>query len=219
VSATTEERALASLGRSDEVIYVTAARLLREAGVRGLVVDVGCGEGRFRALLNGIATDYIGIDAVRFDALPKEVHFRPADLDRDPLPLDDRSADAVVALETIEHLENPRRFVRELARVARPGGIVLVSTPNQLSALSLLSLLVRQHYAAFHGRNYPAHVTALLPTDLVRIAVECGLEDSRLAYSLRGRVPGTGWHYPSWLPGLSPRLLSDNVFMLCRRGR
>lgn len=212
-------RALASRGRSDEAIYLRAAELMREAGVQGLVADVGCGEGRLRAALDGIASAYIGIDAIRFGGLPADVPFHLAELDRDPLPLADRSTDAVVALETIEHLENPRRFMRELARVTRPGGVVLISTPNQLSALSLLSLLVRQHFAAFHDSEYPAHLTALLPIDLLRIAAECGLERPRLFYSLRGRVPWTPWHYPAWSSRLLPRLLSDNVFMVCRKGR
>ena len=57
--------------------------------------------------------------------------------------LPDGWADVVTALEVIEHLENPRAFCRELARVAKPGGWVVVTTPNQLSLLSLLSLVVK----------------------------------------------------------------------------
>jgi 2-polyprenyl-3-methyl-5-hydroxy-6-metoxy-1,4-benzoquinol methylase len=48
----------------------------------------------------------------------------------------DDYADVVASVETIEHLENPRAFMRQLARVVKPGGVVIVSTPNQLSLLT-----------------------------------------------------------------------------------
>ena len=85
--------------------------------------------------------------------------FLRADLDGARLPLDDESVDVAAAVEVIEHLENPRAFVRELARITRPGGWVVVTTPNQLSALSLLTLLVKGRFSAFQERDYPAHRT------------------------------------------------------------
>jgi 2-polyprenyl-3-methyl-5-hydroxy-6-metoxy-1,4-benzoquinol methylase len=47
----------------------------------------------------------------------------------------------VVSIETIEHLENPRALFRELVRALRPRGLLLVTTPNQLSVLSKLSFV------------------------------------------------------------------------------
>ena len=72
--------------------------------------------------------------------------------------LPDGCADAVVAVETIEHVENPRAFVRELTRLARPGGLVVVTTPNQLSLLSLLTLVTKGQFNAFEEAPglYPA---------------------------------------------------------------
>jgi 2-polyprenyl-3-methyl-5-hydroxy-6-metoxy-1,4-benzoquinol methylase len=211
------DRARASCGRSDEHIYRRAAALLKDAGVRGVVADVGCGEGRLRAALEDVASAYVGIDAVRFPALPSGVAFHAADLDREPLPLAEESVDAAVALETVEHLENPRRLLRELTRVTRRGGTLLVSTPNQSSASNVLSLLVRARFVAFQDADYPAHLTALLPIDLLRIARECRLRDPRVVYSGRGRIPWTSTHYPAWLSRLWPRLFSDHVFLIARR--
>ena len=84
--------------------------------------------------------------------------------------LADQFADVVAAVEVVEHLENPRAFCRELARIVKPGGWVVVTTPNQLSLLSLLTLVVKQRFSAFQDVSYPAHITALLETDLRRIA-------------------------------------------------
>jgi hypothetical protein len=92
-----------------------------------------------------------------------------------------------------------------------------VTTPNQLSALSLLTLLVKGRFSAFQERDYPAHRTALLEIDLRRIAAECGLEDVEIAYSRRGRVPLTPWHYPAPIAGVLPRRLSDNLALIGRR--
>jgi 2-polyprenyl-3-methyl-5-hydroxy-6-metoxy-1,4-benzoquinol methylase len=123
----------------------------------------------------------------------------------------------VVSVETIEHLENPRAFLRELARIARPGAPVIVTTPNQLSALSLLTLVTRQRFASFQDVHYPAHRTALLEVDLRRIAAEIGLRDVVVRYTLAGRIVFTARHYPGWLARLAPRLSSDTVVLIGRR--
>ena len=52
-------------------------------------------------------------------------------------------------METIEHLENPRAFVRKLVRLAKPGGWVVVTTPNQRSLLSLLTLMTKGKFSHF----------------------------------------------------------------------
>ena len=51
------------------------------------------------------------------------------------LPLKDRSCDLILALDVIEHLPDPRTAIAETARVLRPGGAVLIKTPNPLGAV------------------------------------------------------------------------------------
>ena len=211
------ERARQSRGVSDDAIHRVVARALREHGVRGEVADVGAGEGRFRDIASDLCSSYVAVDVLRHHRLAPEVRFVRADLDREAIPLPDASVDAVVAIETIEHLENPRAFVRELARVVRRGGWVAVTTPNQLSLLSLASLILKGQFVAFQDGSYPAHRTALLEADLRRIAAECGLEQVDVRYTGRGRVPLTAVHYPAALAQLAPRMFSDNVILLGRR--
>jgi hypothetical protein len=93
-----------------------------------------------------------------------------------------------------------------------------VTTPNQLSVLSLLTLITRQQFAAFQANAYPAHRTALLEIDLRRIAEECGLREVEIRYTAHGRMPLSSRHYPHALARRLPRLLSDNV-ALCARVR
>ncbi len=122
-----------------------------------------------------------------------------------------------MGVETIEHLENPRAFVRMLARLVRPGGWVVVTTPNQHSLLSLGTLALCGEHNAFRDRSYPAHLTALLEVDLRRMAAESALVDAAVAFSGRGRVPGTGRHWPRPLSARWPRAFSDNLLLVARR--
>ncbi|HIE94962.1 MAG TPA: methyltransferase domain-containing protein [Acidobacteria bacterium] len=114
------------------------------------------------------------------------------DLDHDgPLPAGAEGADVVTAVETIEHLENPRALVRQLVRLAKPGGWILLTTPNQRSVLSLVTLLLKGQFSAFQDTDYPAHITALLESDLRRIGSELGLTDAAIKYTGWGRLPLT----------------------------
>lgn len=217
VSEAVATRARLSLGRGADAIVDTALRLLVDRGASGILADIGCGTGQLWRAARSRFARCIGVDAVRYDGLPAEVDFVAADLDAGRLPIPDGTVDVAAALEVIEHLENPRAFVRELARITRPGGWIAVTTPNQLSALSLLTLVVKGRFSAFQDSEYPAHRTALLEIDLRRIAAECQLGDVVVDYTRQGRLPLTGRHYPRALATLAPRRLSDNLIVLGRR--
>jgi 2-polyprenyl-3-methyl-5-hydroxy-6-metoxy-1,4-benzoquinol methylase len=185
----------------------------------GTLLDVGCGRGELWPFVSGRFAEYHGADVVRYDGLPTAAGFHTVDLDTGRVPLPDGFADVVAAVETIEHLENPRAFARELTRLVRPDGWVVITTPNQLSLLSKLALIVKNEYPAFRGSNYPAHLTALLEIDLRRLAAECGWQDVAVRYTRQGRIPGVARHWPGWLSKLFPRSLSDNILLIGRKPR
>lgn len=178
------------------------------------VIDVGCGHGAAWAHLKGHFSQYVGVDVTRYGEFPGDETFVRCNLDSGDVPLEDATGDVVMAVETIEHLENPRAFVRELVRLTKPGGWVVVTTPNQLSLLSLLTLMTRGQFSQFGDGSYPAHITALLEIDLVRIATECGLTKIGTDYSRQGRIVFTGRHYPRVVSRLFPRACSDNLLVV-----
>jgi 2-polyprenyl-3-methyl-5-hydroxy-6-metoxy-1,4-benzoquinol methylase len=184
----------------------------------GRLVDVGCGRGGLWPFVRHRFSSYCGLDAVRYDGFPSDGVFSRVDLDAAEWPVADGSADVVTAVETIEHIENPWAFMRRLADAVRSGGWVVVTTPNQLSVLSLITLVARRRFSAFQDAHYPAHRTALLECDLERATREAGLDPVSIAYSLHGRLPLTPWHYPAALARLCPRAASDNLMIVARKG-
>jgi 2-polyprenyl-3-methyl-5-hydroxy-6-metoxy-1,4-benzoquinol methylase len=213
-----ESQARQSLGGSSRAIYEMVSNALACRRACGeLFLDVGCGTGNLFPLVRDRFHRYMGIDAIRYDGFPLQAQFTGADLNAAPWPLADECADAVVAVETIEHLENPRAFVRELTRLAKPGGWIIVTTPNQLSLLSKMTLLLKNQFNAFQEGSYPAHLTALLESDLRRIAGESGWEDVAVHYSGSGRVTMTSKRYPRFLSKAFSRAFSDNVLIMGRK--
>lgn len=192
--------------------------LAAEPPAPGTLLDIGCGTGALHASLRGLYAEYIGCDVVRYDGFDAGLRFVQADLNRAPYPVEDASADVVACVETIEHLENPRLVVRELARIVRPGGLVLITTPNVLSFLSKLTLVVKNQFQGFRQGEYPAHITSLVEEDLLHILSECGLEQLRVEYSNVGRVPRVPLVWPA-RAGFRGRAFSDNLLVCGRRPR
>jgi hypothetical protein len=97
-----------------------------------------------------------------------------------------------------------------------------VTTPNQLSLLSKLGLLTKNEFIHFQERPglYPAHISALLEIDLLRMCRENGLETTAVRYSGRGRIPFTRRDWPSPLrarEGARGRAFSDNILVAARK--
>lgn len=214
-----QRRARLSEGTSSQAIYRMVAGALASRSVHAAtLVDIGCGRGDLIEHVRPFISRYVGVDAVRYDALPQDVEFVQADADHsDGLTRLAAAADVVVAVETIEHLENPRTLVRQMSSIVRPGGWIIVTTPNQLSLLSLLSLVVKGQFSHFQDAHYPAHLTALLPVDLRRLASEVQLADVSIEYSFSGRIALTPFQYPAAIARVFPRRCSDNVMLVGRR--
>lgn len=99
------------------------------------VLDAACGTGYGSARLGAVAARVLGVD-VDADAVAYARRRYGADnvefdaMDVAALRLDDASFDVVVSFETIEHLPDRDAFLREVVRVLRPSGTLVVSTPN-----------------------------------------------------------------------------------------
>jgi SAM-dependent methyltransferase len=97
-----------------------AARAARDFGAYRLL-DAGCGEKPYEPLFASRVAEYVGLDTA------PHAH---ADLvgPIESIPAEDGSFDVVLCIQVLEHVQDPARTIRELHRVARPGGRVLLST-------------------------------------------------------------------------------------------
>jgi SAM-dependent methyltransferase len=197
-------------GSSTDPIYRLAERTICSWGLpyTSMVLDLGGGAGHFAETL----TNYFEhVHLMDFSPIihSKRIICSSGNLN-ELLPYSDATFDAVVSLEVIEHLENPRHLVREIARILKVNGRCLITTPNQISLSSKLCLLLRGQFQHFQDNSYPAHITALLPVDLKRITAEAGLAFKAIGYTDDGRIPGTNIRWQI-IPFLTGKWFSDNL--------
>jgi 2-polyprenyl-3-methyl-5-hydroxy-6-metoxy-1,4-benzoquinol methylase len=217
-------------GFTNDPVYRLAERTIIKWNLpyAATILDLGGGRGNFTKTL----MDYFHFECVHFidfaslTQSEEATYFVPliqservicktGDLN-EALPYPDATFDAVISLEVIEHLENPRHFVREIARILKVSGRCLITTPNQTSLSSKLCLLLRDQFQQFQDSCYPAHITALLPIDLQRISTEAGLAFKTISYTDDGRIPGTNKRWQV-IPFLTGKWFSDNVAIVIEK--
>lgn len=118
--------------RRHEVVYERLAGRCVDRDV----LEAGCGEGYGADLIADVARQVIGLDydesaVAHVRARYPRVDMRHGNLAA--LPLGAGSVDVVVNFQVIEHLWDQRQFVGECLRVLRPGGLLLMSTPNRVT--------------------------------------------------------------------------------------
>jgi SAM-dependent methyltransferase len=106
------------------------------ARITGLrAIDMACGEGYGSDVLAASAASVVGVDANPEAHEHARLRYRRSNLrfERDLIETFSEPADAVVFLQTIEHLQDPGAALAHFSELLSPGGVVFLSTPNVLT--------------------------------------------------------------------------------------
>jgi 2-polyprenyl-3-methyl-5-hydroxy-6-metoxy-1,4-benzoquinol methylase len=149
-------------------------------------LDLGCGDGVITAEIADFVSDVVGVDiSDRNIAVANDLRARPnvryirAAVEEPERYADGRPFDAVSAFEVLEHVYDPATFLRDAVGQLRPGGTLLLSTPNAASLTRRLKrrfrpLVRRAGYADADALIEEHHREYTLP-DLRRLVREAGL--------------------------------------------
>lgn len=165
---------------------------------RGMVLDIGCGPGKFRHLLDPSRVEYIGLDPM---PLPEVSDFPFVQGLAEYIPFKDKSFTDVVVLAALDHFRNLDRFLDEARRVLVPRGRLHVmqsvhEVRGPVSAVRVLAHKVKddleERRYGEHGRDVPKHLSEFTTRSLI----------DRLSRSFDvasvGRYSGT-WYSPTKL--------------------
>ncbi|MFL2573147.1 MAG: class I SAM-dependent methyltransferase [Flavobacteriales bacterium] len=139
------------LDPSENVIFQRHMIAYKEAAkiVNGTVLEIGCGEGYGISELAKFSNKYIGVD--KFDTFISDdlrnnydIVFHKMEIP--PLKnIEENSVDFVVTFQVIEHIQDDNYFLKEIFRVLKPGGKLLLTTPNKLMSLSRNPWHIREY--------------------------------------------------------------------------
>lgn len=159
-------------------LFRTVAMLVRPGpGVAARLLDIGCSSG---ALLRSAMTH--GFDAEGVEPAAQAAEFAKGTglkvfqgyLEEARFPAS--SFDAVTLMEVIEHLPDPSALLREVWRVLKPNGVLVVGTGN---AASWTVRLVGARWGYFQVAGHGGHISFFNPTSLGVLAQRCGFRVER----------------------------------------
>ena len=204
------------------------SRLLPKKGIKK-VLDAGAGSGWLSEMLAGRGFEVtaldIGLDSIlrarkRLKERSVPVNFTEGDVYR--IPFRSGSFDAAFASEILEHLEKPLEALSEIARVVRPGGWIIVSTPYRERIEEILCIHcnrktpVNAHLHTFDEHTLPEllKTAGFIPRRLVKF-VNRPVERVGMA-GLTGFLPYTAWRM---LDAFLCRILGRESFIAVRAER
>jgi GT2 family glycosyltransferase/SAM-dependent methyltransferase/glycosyltransferase involved in cell wall biosynthesis len=168
-----------------QVVYEHFHRYLWASELVGgrRVLDLGSGEGFGAALLSEVASHVVGVDVDERTVEHSKLNYAGPNLEFrlgtavDLTAFEDRSFDAVVAFEIIEHVREQERVLEEVARVLTDEGLLVISTPD------------RRAYSQAHSEPNPFHARELSLDEFTELL------DSRFAHTAAwGQRTITGSH-------------------------
>ncbi len=100
------------------------------------LLDVGCGRGDFLKGFKDLELDVCGLDNEKSHSqILKDIEVRYANIENESFPFESHIFDVVFSKSVIEHLFDPENFMRECYRILKPGGRIIIMTPDWISQM------------------------------------------------------------------------------------
>ena len=115
--------------------------------ISGDVLEIGTGIGYGVEILAPKCKRFITVDKFLDPSVPQVENVEQHQMVVPPIGFESGSFDFVVSFQVIEHIKDDTQFVREVARVLRPGGKFIVSTPNAPMSLTRNPWHIREYTA------------------------------------------------------------------------
>ena len=149
-------------GFEDEIARLLRM-IVRQCDPDWLVVDLGCGRASFVTPWRQFCRRLIGIDISPGIREGAWVGFKVRG-DLYQLPLQGNSVDMVIMRYVLEHLEHPPEALREAARVLRPGGKLVLLTPNRRHYVCLIARMTPHWFHRWFSARYGRFEDDVSPT-------------------------------------------------------
>ena len=172
--------------RADKGLHEQIAQTLKQKAKAGAsVLDMGAGQGALSARLHDLGFKVTAVDTNDDDYVlqDRDIEFRHVNFDHPKeleafIAANESKFDVVCGVEVIEHVENPWNYIRGLVRLVKPGGVVLITTPNTTAWLSRLHFLLSGTFLHFQADSLAhGHINPISTFELNLIMERTGLSD------------------------------------------
>ena len=145
----------------------------------GKILDLACGAGALSLRLNDIGFNVIASDIVVDNFRPiDKIPFKEANYNYNFSEQFEEKFDGITAVEIIEHIENPRHFLRQCFLLLEPKGMLILTTPNIDNPVSKAMFVRQGEFHWFTDKNYDeiGHITPISQWVLKKCAIEAGFQ-------------------------------------------
>ena len=203
------------LVKADEGLHEKIAEeILHRVPKGGIILDLGAGEGALSERLFDLGYHVVAADKDPRNFRCRSAKFTEIDFDSSSelenfVSSHEKTFDAVLGVEVIEHVKNQWQYVKQLVRMTKPGGLILITTPNTTSWLSRFIFLISGRFHQFSDGDLSyGHISPITPWELNMIMSDSGVDNITVASA--GTLP------PIYITGLN-KLLIINFFALLVR--